>query len=261
MDLREVRAAPPGSVRRHPWEQARLEIVQQLLSNGLSKAPDTILDVGCGDGFVVEALSRRYPSARCIGVDTGLTGGELVTLRDRLGQEVQLHRSLAEAAAAHGRPADVVLLLDVLEHVEDDEGLLARLRRSPLVGAGTLLLVTVPAHQRLFGSHDLFLRHYRRYDQRMLAEHLARAGFRVERAGEFFLLPFVLRAVQTARERWRRTTEGDVTGAAGWTGGPLLTRLTTSGLLLDFACSQALRRLGIALPGLSSYALCRTPVS
>ena len=89
----------------------------------------------------------------------------------------------------------MVLLLDVLEHVEDDEGFLSQLRRSPLVGAGTLLLVTVPAHQRLFGSHDAFPRHYRRYDPKRLAERLAAAGFRVERAGEFFLLPYVLRAL------------------------------------------------------------------
>lgn len=261
MDLRELRAAPPGPVRRHPWEQARLEIVQRLLSGGLSKTPGTILDVGCGDGFVIETLSRRYPSARCTGVDTGFTSGELVTLRERLGREVQLDRTLAEAVAAHGQPADVVLLLDVLEHVEDDEGFLSQLRRSPLVGAGTLLLITVPAHQRLFGSHDAFLRHYRRYDPQLLAERLAAAGFRVERAGEFFLLPYVLRAMQTARERWHRVNAGGVTGTAGWTGGPLLTRLATSGLLLDFACSQALRRLGIALPGLSSYALCNTSAS
>jgi SAM-dependent methyltransferase len=262
MDLRELRVTTPGAGRRHPWERARLEVVSRLLRAAVTGTPKTILDLGCGDAYVVEELAGRYPSARCVGVDTELTPDELARLRQGLSSRaVGLYQTLRQAVAELDAPADVVLLLDVIEHVEDDVAFLEQLRRTGTAGRNTLVLVTVPAHQRLFSSHDVFLRHHRRYDQRTLLERLARAGFRIEQHGQFFLLPLAIRAIQAALERWLGAAPEHVLGAAGWKGGDGLTRLATSALVLDFAGSQLAQRLGIRLPGLSSYALCRTSAS
>jgi hypothetical protein len=79
----------------------------------------------------------------------------------------------------HGKPiwflrqigdekCDLILLMDVPEHVDDDVGLM----RSALVGAAehAYMLITVPAFQKLFSAHDIFLEHKRRYTLRQVEQ-------------------------------------------------------------------------------------------
>ncbi|MGE0445285.1 MAG: class I SAM-dependent methyltransferase [Vicinamibacterales bacterium] len=259
MDLRERRAATRETTSRHPWERARLGIVSRLLDAAGVWTPAVVADIGCGDGFVVGELARRFPAAAFAAVDPHLDDTTLAWLGRRLdGHRVAVCRSLEEAAALG--TADVILLLDVIEHVEDDVAFLAALRRSPLVGPGTRLVVTVPAHQRLFGPHDAFLHHFRRYDPPVLTERLEAGGFHVQQAGEFFLGPLVLRQLQVWAFPGQRSAEGQA-GVAGWSGGRALTDLLTRLLLLDFSWSAALQRSGLRVPGLSAYALCRPSAS
>src|SRR5262249_7182809 len=74
---------------------------------------------------------------------------------------------------------DAAFLLDVLEHLDDPSGMLARLAGHLQPGAP--LVVTVPAHGWLFGQHDRYLHHRRRYSRGLLREHLEAGGFTVER--------------------------------------------------------------------------------
>ena len=259
MDLCESYEVTTGNGRRHPWELARLEVVCQLMAAYLGgKSPSTILDIGCGDAFVLGELSLRYPSTQFVGIDTAFTGDLLTMLRRRLnGQKVDLYESLPAATTDCGQPADIVLLLDVIEHIQDDIAFLDQVRHSPLVGPDTKLVVTTPAYQGLYGAHDVRLRHRRRYGYGVMLERLRRAGFRIERSGQFFLLPLGFRAAEIVGERWLRAKKDHQAGVAAWTGGPFLTRCVTTLLLLDFMCSNALLPVGIRLPGLSNYALCR----
>ena len=78
-----------------------------------------------------------------------------------------------DATAVEGR-FDAIACFNVLEHIEDDVGTLARLREL-LAPDGTLLLL-VPAHQVLFGPIDSAFGHYRRYDKRELDTKLRQAG-------------------------------------------------------------------------------------
>ena len=259
MDLRELRAAAGHDGARHPWERARLRVVSRLLRAHGTPAPAVVVDVGCGDGFVVGELARRFPGTAFAAVDPNLDDDSAALLRRRAaGLPITVCRSLDEASSLG--PADIVLLLDVIEHVEDDAGFLERLRHSPVVGPRTLLVVTVPAHQRLFGPHDVFLRHVRRYDPPVLTRRLEASGFQVQQAGEFFFGPLLARRL----ELWRAAgaaDRGPGVGVAGWRGGRLLTRALAQILWLDFAWSAALRRGGLRLPGLSAYALCRPSAS
>jgi 2-polyprenyl-3-methyl-5-hydroxy-6-metoxy-1,4-benzoquinol methylase len=74
---------------------------------------------------------------------------------------------------------DTIIGINVLEHIENDAGLL-RKTRDILVKDGKLLLV-VPAHQVLFGVFDKSLQHYRRYSRKDLADKLKNAGFMIEK--------------------------------------------------------------------------------
>ena len=74
MDLVEARALDFYSGRRHPWERARLTAVGSLIERHAPLKPgDVVVDVGCGDTFVVEQLARLYPGVHFHAVDTAFT--------------------------------------------------------------------------------------------------------------------------------------------------------------------------------------------
>jgi SAM-dependent methyltransferase len=98
---------------------------------------------------------------------------------------------------------DVAGAFDVLEHVEEDERVLAELHRSVRPGGGIVL--TVPQHPWLWSAMDDLAQHQRRYTRRGLVARVRRAGFVVERATSFVsaLLPLMV----LARLRRRRVAD------------------------------------------------------
>lgn len=107
-------------------------------------------------------------------------------------------------------PPDSVVMVNVLEHVLDDTGLLSEIYES-LRPNGSLLLF-VPALEWNYGSLDKAFEHHRRYDKRELKEKLQDAGFRIERVryvnamgiASWFLAGNVLRqtTLKAAQVRW-----------------------------------------------------------
>ena len=77
-------------------------------------------------------------------------------------------------------PADSIVLVNVLEHISDDDALLLQIRQSLRPGGRVLLFV--PALEWNYGSLDRAFEHHRRYSKAVLRKKLERAGFRVERA-------------------------------------------------------------------------------
>jgi SAM-dependent methyltransferase len=108
----------------------------------------------------MDATAREISRARCAAVDV-------------------LEGMLPDGLPLAGRSFDVIGLFDVLEHVEDDSGAL-RAAKSHLAPGGALIL-TVPAHQALFGPHDVEHHHKRRYAYAELNAKLLAAGFEVEK--------------------------------------------------------------------------------
>ncbi len=144
MDLSEAGAGSP--THRHPWEIARLWVLQRFIREQVPiEAGDAIVDIGCGDAFVIGALARTYPSATFFGVDSALSDSAIAARRRELPGNVHLYRDLDEVPLT--RPAALVLLMDVIEHIEDDRGFLKSLRSRPMVGHHTRLFVTVPDHR------------------------------------------------------------------------------------------------------------------
>jgi hypothetical protein len=80
---------------------------------------------------------------------------------------------------------DLMLFLDVLEHVADDHAFLKEMVGEALAPGGTIV-VSVPAWQGLFGKHDEALKHYRRYSPRTLRAMLSNAGLEVTNSGGIF---------------------------------------------------------------------------
>ena len=122
MDLVEIQNEAHNLKDRHPWELAKIEVVfvlvQQILSD-LNKHKYRIFDIGCGDTFLIDRLSERIPQAEFVAVDIAFTQKFISRLRERYrSRPIKVYDSLEGAQAENPTSVDLVLLLDVIEHIK-----------------------------------------------------------------------------------------------------------------------------------------------
>jgi SAM-dependent methyltransferase len=166
----------------HWWFVARKEILLRYLDARLPLRRDArLLDVGCGTGTILESFSRRY---HAFGTDVAPQAIEFCRQRGL----TELHLGRLEEYP-RSEPFDILTMLDMLEHVEDDGGLLRAAHR--LLRPGGHLLIAVPAFPSLWSKHDEILHHKRRYTRGTLRRVVEGAGFAVEHLTffNFFLFP------------------------------------------------------------------------
>jgi SAM-dependent methyltransferase len=180
------------------WFRARnrliVSTVQRHFAHGRS-----LLELGCGTGFVLEALRDALPGWRLVGSELYEEG--LVVARRRL-PELELVQ-LDARSLPYLDEFDVIGAFDMLEHVEEDAAVLEQMRAAVRASGGVVLLV--PQHPRLWSAMDDVAHHVRRYTRRELVAKVRRAGFEVERATSFVssLLPAMM-ASRTARRLSRK---------------------------------------------------------
>ena len=183
--------------RDHWWFVGRRRIVTALIERfAPERRPLRILEVGCGTGSNI-AMLRGFGEVDAIEPDD----------RARAFSERRTGLAIKGGYLPHvpledGR-YDLIVLLDVLEHIPDDLGALAAL--APKLAAGGRLLLTVPALPGLWSGHDVAHHHQRRYTARALEAVIAQAGFRTLHRAAFnsVLLP-VIGAVRFANRLLRR---------------------------------------------------------
>jgi SAM-dependent methyltransferase len=143
-----------------------------------------LYDVGCGPGGLLAYLAAQgVPVAGAC--DAYVEG--LVLARRRLGG-VPLAHVDNDGPPPLARGQKMLGMFDVLEHLDDDEGMLRW--AAGVLEPGGILVVTVPAHPFLFDEADALAFHRRRYRRRELDERLRRAGFDV-RLLTHFMSPLV----------------------------------------------------------------------
>ena len=165
MDLREDGLLGAGAAD-HWYYRAKSAAVMALLGG---MRPARVLDVGAGTGFFSRQLLRRdhVTSATC--VDPGYAADRDEWIE---GKPLLFRRSVTRPGA------DLVLLMDVLEHVADDGALLQSYVRD--AGRDTRFIVTVPAFAWLWSGHDVFLGHHRRYTLGQIRGVVESSGLVVE---------------------------------------------------------------------------------
>ncbi len=146
-------SAYPDLYASHWWWRVRERILLKKIGTLLRGVPDArILDVGCGAALFFDALE---PFGRVEGVESdSVAVGRSGRWRDRIVVG-DLDERFAVAA-----PYDLVLMLDMLEHVAGPEQVLRRAGR--LLRPGGRILITVPAFTWLWTSHDEMNRHVTR---------------------------------------------------------------------------------------------------
>lgn len=186
----EIRAAET----RHFWFRGRLQLVVWMLRRYFPAA-QRLLDVGCGTGFVLEGIWRRDPALRLAGCDI-----RLATLVEARRQLPDITFFAADVfAIPYESEFDVVVALDVLEHIDDDRAALCALRNVIKPGGG--LILTVPQHPWLWSQVDDFSCHRRRYVRLDLESKMTDAGFELVRRTSLFALtmPLVVASRLVAR--------------------------------------------------------------
>lgn len=158
----------PDGIEHHYWTKARNKIIHTVLKK-LGVANKKIIEVGCGRGVVTKFLHEK---------DCSIEGFELANLPPYPGTTGYVHMgSDARLLAQDKRDEfEVMLLLDVVEHVENPDAFLADLL-AHFKNVKTLV-ITVPACQEIWSNFDVFNGHYRRYDLKMAKDLLKTLGMR-----------------------------------------------------------------------------------
>jgi SAM-dependent methyltransferase len=185
--------------RRHFWFAARRRLVERVTERWLPRCDEPFVDLGCGTGSLVSALEDG--GRRAVGIDRRPEGlAALVRVRP----SARVVRGDVERIPLRSRSVAAAFLLDVLEHVEDDEALCETRR---VLADDGWLVATVPALPWLWSHRDAAAGHRRRYTARSLRDVLERGRFRVVDLGyhHALLVPLlaVTRRLGRRDERWR----------------------------------------------------------
>lgn len=172
---------------KHFWFVARNRVLMDVMRKHF-RSPGKVLEIGCGTGFVLSAMRAIFPQARFCGSDIFTEGLAYTAQR---APDAFLFQMDARRIPFR-EEFDLIGAFDVLEHIEEDEAVLAQMYLACKPGGGIVL--TVPQHRWLWSRVDDFAHHQRRYTRAELLAKVARAGFRIEYATSFvsLLLPLML---------------------------------------------------------------------
>jgi len=178
MDLKEEEILG-DSVHSHWYYRSKLMGMAKFLPR---KYYNHCLDVGAGSGFFSEKLLSMKRVERVTCVDIGYSDEEIAERSSETGMAFTREYSKPDA--------DLMLFMDVLEHVPDDVAVLKQYVDIAPVGCD--VFISVPAFRFLWSPHDDFLGHYRRYTTAMITETATKAGLEVMLARYYFGLVFPL---------------------------------------------------------------------
>lgn len=185
---------------RHFWFVARRELIVGLSDRFFPQA-QSLLEIGCGNGAVLQALWNSRCWQRVAGSDLHPTG--LAQARARMPQGVEFVQMNALAIPARAA-FDLIGAFDIVEHVADDEGVLRAIHGALRAGGGTI--ITVPQHPWLWSVADDIAHHQRRYRRGELEAKLQRSGFEILASFSYAASLLPLLAVSRLMARIRPTT-------------------------------------------------------
>lgn len=255
MDITELnRAWNQDNLQRHPWEITRARVITFLLKKHKKKIAH-ITDIGSGDGYVLQTLVHQKVAGGYSAIDTAFTTGIIEKLKQSMGENAVDFFLNVEQARNKKIVSDCILLTDVLEHCANDKEVLhSIIDKNVLINNG-LLLITVPAYQQIFSQHDYLLKHYRRYTRKQIIKICQSQRLKVEASGYFFFSLLPVRIFQLSLQRMGifKTKKS----IDNWKGNSFVTKFISFILWLDFRVCYALSGIGIHLPGLSCYCVCK----
>jgi SAM-dependent methyltransferase len=234
MDLKEEDILG-DDIGRHWYYQSKAAALSRIVG---PLRPQRLLDVGAGSGFFSRHLLTEGGAQSALCVDVGYPASRDETVA---GKPMLFRRDCGDT------DCDLVLMMDVLEHVDNDAGLVRHYATK--VPSGAHFLVTVPAFRFLWSGHDVFLEHKRRYTLPEIEGTMRDAGLEVVRGAYYFGAIFPLAAAVRLASRRDPTPRSSLRKHDALTNG-----------LLAAACAIELPLFPInRLAGLSAFVLARKP--
>lgn len=155
------------------WFQGRRRVILDTLAQNVKQTPGqarpVILDIGCGTGMMLEDLEK-------IGDATGLDFSMVALEYCRKRGIRNVGRADVRHLPVKDNSVDVITALDLIEHIEDDHGLMREFQR--VLKPGGIAIMSVPAHKSLWSGHDVALHHFRRYEKPEFRQLVEEAGLR-----------------------------------------------------------------------------------
>ncbi len=184
----------------HWWYRARRDILSDYLERyGNVPKGARILEIGCGTGHNLPMLGQ-FGEVDAIEIDPAARS----IASERLGKPVG-DAPLPDLPGVAKGSYDLVAVLDVVEHIEDDVAALKGM--ASLLKPGGKILIAVPAHQWMWSAHDVVNHHHRRYSKATLLRAIHEAGLKERGLTYFNSLLFPLAAA--ARVAGRMTGRDD----------------------------------------------------
>lgn len=181
--------------KNHWWFRVRRSLIFDLLQKYKISKTAKIFDFGCGSGYTVGYLQK-------LGYDASGTDVSVEAIEFGLSNGI---RKLAIAKSGEIEPTeggfDLILALDVVEHIQDDLGAIRAIETA--LRPGGIAIITVPAYQWMWGVQDEVAHHFRRYTLKSLVSILsADKNLKILRKIYFntFLFPFI--AIVRILSKW-----------------------------------------------------------
>lgn len=235
---------------QHFWFVSRNDILADVLRDRLTP-PAKILEIGCGTGYVLSGLHALFPQAQFSASDIYTEG--LAYAAKRVPDAFLFQMDARQIP--YREEFDLVGMFDVLEHIEQDEAVLAQMFAACKEGGSVIL--TVPQHRWLWSRMDDFAHHKRRYTRSEVVRKLEHAGYQADLAASFITLLLPLMLAARLLRKPAGTTMEDQMQAAGLRIG----KLTNALMMGVMAIERRAIRWGVRLPwGGSLLVLASKPI-
>lgn len=170
------------------WFRVRNQLISDAISRFFPTA-NSVLEIGCGSGFVLNQLRATLPKAKLTGTEI-YTNGLMYSAKSISGECDYLQVDARKLP--YNNEFCLIGAFDVLEHIEEDILVLENIRRSLKKGGGVIF--TVPQHPSLWSKVDEAACHKRRYKRKELRNALEELNFEIllNTSFMFFLLPAMI---------------------------------------------------------------------
>jgi SAM-dependent methyltransferase len=234
MDLKELELGVNPDVHWY-YQSKTLPLIAYTRKVLESTDPVTIVDVGSGSGFFAITLEKKFGDKikKVYLVDLYYTQEEMAATK---GQKIEKVHYIPEKIEN-----GLVILMDVLEHLEDDLKMLNEIKAA-CVGSNNYFFITVPAFYSLWSGHDVYLGHYRRYKIDTLSAVLNKAHFNIKNTyylyGSLFPMVWLARKVSNMKKKEANTNMKPFS--------PVVNKVLYTITSIDMALAKANKLFGVS---------------
>lgn len=161
---------------KYPRYIFRSELALQLIRDYVPK-DSKFLEIGCADGELSSRIAKMGLAGDICDIsEEAIKEAKKLIKERRVDKKLNVYNADLFAYKTAMR-YDLIVMLEVLEHIENDKAALSKV--NSLLKSGGFFLISVPAKKTLWGASDVLAGHFRRYDKEELKHKLEQSGFKI----------------------------------------------------------------------------------